>query len=82
MRDDINKPLCDHCGLTLEHFLNQMEVHNLDVVCPVCGKALATGSQEGQASGSGSGEHALNQPAKPDDSHASSPSNPPSQKNN
>jgi uncharacterized Zn finger protein (UPF0148 family) len=82
MRDDINKPLCDHCGQTLEHFLNEMEEHNLDVVCPVCGKALVTGSQKREAAGLDSDAHSQNQPAKPDDSHASSPSNPPSQKKN
>jgi len=37
MQNNINKPLCDHCGQTLEHFLNQMEEHNLEVVCPSCG---------------------------------------------
>jgi predicted RNA-binding Zn-ribbon protein involved in translation (DUF1610 family) len=82
MRDDIKKPLCDRCGQTLEHFLNQMEEHNLDVVCPSCGKTLVSGSEEGKIGGSNAGEHAPNQRTKPDDSHGSSPSNPPRQKKN
>jgi predicted RNA-binding Zn-ribbon protein involved in translation (DUF1610 family) len=82
MRDDIDKPLCDHCGQTLEHFLNQMEEHNLDVVCPACGKTVVAGSKKGDANRSDSGEHAPNQPTKPDHSHASSPGNLRSQKKN
>ena len=48
MRNDVNKPLCDHCGQTLEHFLNEIEEHNLEVVCPACGKTLVPGGSEGK----------------------------------
>jgi predicted RNA-binding Zn-ribbon protein involved in translation (DUF1610 family) len=62
MRDDIKKPLCDHCGQTLEHFLNQMEEHNLDVVCPSCGKTLISGSQKRNVEESDTDRPGPNQP--------------------
>jgi uncharacterized Zn finger protein (UPF0148 family) len=82
MRDDINRPLCDHCGQTLEHFLNQMEEHNLDVVCPSCGKTIVSGSDKGNPKESETNQSGPNQRTKPDDSLAASPDNPASQKKN
>jgi uncharacterized Zn finger protein (UPF0148 family) len=66
MRDDINRPLCDHCGQTLEHFLNQMEEHNLDVVCPSCGKTIVSGSDKGNAKESETNQSGPNLPPKQD----------------
>ena len=61
MRNDINKPLCDHCGQTLENFLNQMEEHNLEVVCPSCGKTVRGGKNE-EADESNGDKHGSNRP--------------------
>jgi predicted RNA-binding Zn-ribbon protein involved in translation (DUF1610 family) len=68
MTNNIDKPLCDHCGQTLEHFLNQMEQHNQEVVCPACGKTLINGSQKERAEDSEAGQHGPNPPAKRSDS--------------
>jgi predicted RNA-binding Zn-ribbon protein involved in translation (DUF1610 family) len=55
MTNDINKPLCDQCGQTLENFLNQMEEHNLDVVCPSCGKTQTGAKHVHEAGDNGGG---------------------------
>ncbi|HUB02627.1 MAG TPA: hypothetical protein VL983_08070 [Terriglobales bacterium] len=75
MTNNIDKPLCDHCGQTLEHFLNQMEEHNLEVVCPSCGKTLVSGSQSEQADESNTDQHSPNRPTKPTSSNVSSRGN-------
>jgi len=82
MTNNIDKPLCDHCGQTLEHFLNQMEEHNLEVVCPSCGKTLVSGGQQGEADDSGANQHSPNQPVKPVSSSDSSRRNSPNEKKN
>lgn len=79
MQNNLDKPLCDHCGQTLEHFLNQMEEHNLEVVCPSCGKVLVGGSQE-TAAGESDGERKDPNPPAKTASNDSSANRPLSQK--
>jgi len=72
MRNDIDKPLCDHCGQTLENFLNQMEEHNLEVVCPSCGKTQS-GLKHVHEEGDNGGGSASSHPSQPTNNKAAQP---------
>ena len=59
--------LCRHCGQALKTFLQEMEEHNAEVVCPSCGKTQhSTGHVEAHkgAAATGVDSHADSHRAK------------------